>query len=167
MLPPKEDIVTFDRRNAIHNAMSPLVYEDETWTFVLDAETVIVTEKHIQRGTCPILNALSEVAGEPLVNYAWGVARGQDFRCWTMEASQSDSIPVPFLVYDAKTPITSLTKTDAHEHGIGMYLLSSAVREWQLAYQERAVRHQKPVLPVTLVIKEAQRLIKIASEASF
>lgn len=147
----REDLETFDRRNAIHQAMSPLLYEDERYDFVLDAASVTVTDKHvdIRTNTCPILNALSEVAGEPLRNYAWSVAPAQYFSTATGE------------------PIKSLTTCGNRKRAIGMYLLSSATREWQLAYQERHVRHQKPVLPVTLVIHENQRLIKIKEEASF
>ena len=136
------DVETIDRRNGYHQMMYPEQYKDEIWEFVLEARSVQVTYRHCQASETPLLTALSEVAGEPLIAYAWGIA--------------------PARYFNSKgAPVTWLTARGNRCRAIGMYHLSPAVREWQLTYQERHTRHQKPVLPITLAIDEARRLIHL------
>lgn len=138
------DVETIDRRNGYHQMMYPALYEDERWEFVLDATSVQVTRKHCQSET-PIATALSEIAGEPLIAYAWGIAPARYFK-------------------KNGHPFMALTLRGNRRGPLGMYHLSPAVREWELTYQERHTRHQKPVLPITLHINEARRLIYLPRE---
>lgn len=136
------DVETIDRRNGYHQMMYPEHYADADWEFVLDAKSVQVTSTHCKASETPLLTALSEVAGEPLRAYAFGIAPARFFN-------------------SEGAPALHLTARGNKCRAIGMYHLSPAVREWQLAYQERHTRHQKPVLPLTFAIDEARRLIHI------
>ena len=137
----KESIETFDRRNGIHNLLEPECYAGSEWAFVLPFSSVSVEGSPGEDAGCPVLETLSDFYGEPLVGYAWGLARARWF-------SESGEVLFPLTM-----------RSDLV--GEGMYHFSHGLRLWQAAW-----RSGEAVLPITLDIDENRRVITLRSSGT-